>query len=264
MKSLLLYERPLRTGLFKKRYKRFFVDIEVENGQIETVHCANSGSMVSCLVENAKAYTFDSMNDARKLRHTLELLEFEDGFACLNTARANQLMEKLFQAFLSTQGLQTLAKSDAFEGQELMQADFRGLTGVRREAKFSEGTRFDFLLENNEAKRKIWAEVKTVSMRCANGEVAFPDAKTERGQKHLRELVVAKKQGDEAFLFFVIMRGAAISPEFLGKGFRPASEIDPIYSDLLQDALAQNVEVRVVVPEITLEGFGVRGYYRYT
>lgn len=239
MALLLPFERPLVRGTFLKRYKRFFADVALPSGEVLTVHCANSGSMRSCLVEGAPAYILDSENPERKLRFSLELLELEDGLACLNTARANALVEKALPRMLS----------DLAPG---------GL--VKREVKFSTETRFDFLIEGPH--KKVWVEVKSVSLRLDANTVAFPDAVTERGQKHLRELMSAIEQGEDAMLLFVCMRGAKVDPAALAHGFRAAHEIDPAYAQLLAQAKDKGASVRMLVPSLTPSGFDVRGFYK--
>ena len=90
---------------------------------------------------------------------------------------------------------------------------------------------------------------------------SFPDAVTTRGQKHLNHLMEAKNQGHEAFLFFVVMRGGNVSPQTIAKNFRACSEIDPAYSKLLEKAKKEGVKVLLFVPEITLDGFGLRDVF---
>ncbi len=256
---MLLYTYPhaLRPCHFVKRYKRFFVDVFMPSGAIETVHCANSGSMKSCLVENAVAYTLDSFNEKRKLRHSLELLQLEDGLACLNTARANGFIESLL--------LSTLAKSESpyFSQAHFPYEKFNAYQIVKREAKFNAQTRFDFCLTSLTHNKKCWIEVKSVSLQLGEGEYAFPDAVTERGQKHLRELIHAKSTGDDAWLFFVVMRGSHVDPKTLAKNFRACHEIDPKYAALLELAKKSGVNIAVVVPDISVAGFGLRGFFQY-
>jgi sugar fermentation stimulation protein A len=257
---LLPFERALLRGAFDKRYKRFFVDLTLPAGETLTVHCANSGSMKSCLLPGAPAWALDSLNSERKLRHSLELLALEDGLACLNTARANTLTERFLLGAASGQA--PFLSSLPSEQRALLAADFGQDFSLRREAKFSASTRFDFLL--GRGSEATWLEVKSVSLRLDASTLAFPDAVTERGQKHLRELMQALALGDRAFLLFVFMRGAAQDPAMLARGFRAAHEIDPAYAALLSEATDKGVKVRILIPSITPSGFGIRGYFRYS
>ena len=132
---------------------------------------------------------------------------------------------------------------------------------VKREVKFSDKTRFDFCLLSSTSQRKCWIEVKSVSLHLEKNIYAFPDAITERGQKHLTDLIQAKKSGDDAWIFFVIMRGSTINADELAKNFRACHEIDAKYALLLEQAKKEGVGVAVIVPEITIQGFGLRGIY---
>lgn len=248
---LLTYPRALEECKFSTRYKRFFMDVVMPDGALRTVHCANSGSMKSCLEAESPTYILDSENEARKLRHSLELMRFSDGLACLNTARANQLVN---QMLIHRNELE-------FVGSEILKKDFENYRSVKAEAKFTDNTRFDFCLSGE---KKAWIEVKSVSLRLDADTIAFPDAVTERGQKHIRELMVASEKDEAAYLFFVVMRGADIPAATLAKSFRAAQEIDPKYSDLLKLAVqSQKIKVRIVVPDLCANGMNVRGYFEY-
>jgi sugar fermentation stimulation protein A len=232
------------------------MDVKRPSGDVETVHVANSGSMKSCLDDNCDVYTLDSHNPKRKLRHSLEIMNLKGGFACLNTQRANVLVDSLFDSYLKN-----YLKKDSFDGIDLFLKDFADAREYKKEAKYSKATRFDFFVDG-EKSQGSWVEVKSVSM-LDNGDMTFPDAVTTRGQKHLVELMDAKKMKDEAYLFFMIMRGAKSKPKALAKSFRPANEIDPDYAKLLKKAVEAGVKVRVLVAHITTTGLGVRGYFKY-
>ena len=262
---LWAYPRELDSGIFLKRYKRFFTDVERSDGTLETVHCANSGSMLSCMEERCAVYTLDSRNPARKLRHSLELMKLQDGFACVNTARANQVAEAFLKHALE---FSSSASTALFAGldrgqQNLIEKDFKNLKNLKRESVYNAHTRFDFSCESGESHQKHWIEVKSVSLRLESGMMAFPDAKTERGQKHLKELTEAVGQDQQATLLFVCMRAADIPPQDIAKGFQIAGHIDPAYLSLFHQAIAAGVKVRLLVPAISPLGFGLRGYFDF-
>ncbi len=240
------YSPFLEECTFLLREKRFLVHVLRKNGEQEIVHCANSGSMKSCILPKARAFILDSQNPERKLRHSLELLELEDGLACLNTARANELVDKFLQN-----------PNPEIPGADLLHTDFPSLEGIRREAKYNAHTRFDFGFPRG------WIEVKSVSLRMDENTLAFPDAVTTRGQKHLRELSEAVQNGEQAFLFFAIMRGSNIPASSLAKHFRPAFEIDPTYNTLITQSLQCGVKIRIIASDISTSGIGVRGYFRW-
>jgi sugar fermentation stimulation protein A len=260
--SLLPFSNlKLLKGKLLQRYKRFFADIENAEGEKVTVHCANSGSMKSLLQEGSTVWFSDSQNDKRKLRFSWELLELPDGFACVNTARANQLAEHFL--------LKMLQKN--FENLDLsasLKQDFQNFSHVQREVKISPETRLDFCLsdssQNNAkiAKKKLFVEVKSVTYRVSESEIAFPDSVTERGQKHLEELMKLQAEGFESMLLFVIMRGTKINANDLANQFRAAAHIDKKYSHLLEEAHKKGVKVRLLVSHLTPHGMGFRGYFQ--
>jgi sugar fermentation stimulation protein A len=130
----------------------------------------------------------------------------------------------------------------------------------KREAVFTKETRFDFCLFSKKHVKKCWIEVKSVSLKI-NNTWAFPDAVTERGQKHIIDLIKAKKNGDDAWLFFVMMRGNDVDEIVLKNNFRTANEIDPLYSNLLKEAIICGVKVALVVPKISVQGFMLRKFF---
>ena len=257
---VLTYSPPLQEAVFIKRYKRFLVDVRTtdDSSSVLTVHCANSGSMKSCLIEGCRALIQDSEDDKRKLRYSLESLLLEDGWACLNTQRANQVFATLMER---RQDLSSSA--EAFPGVNDFLKDF-GQSPFRREASYDAGTRFDGLIDGRAAGLgQHWIEIKSVSLRLSPDAVAFPDAVTERGQKHLRALksVVERSTEDRATLVYALMRGSNLPPKTLAHSFRIAADIDPDYSLAFQQAQRAGVAVRMLVVGAGPEGLDVRGYF---
>jgi sugar fermentation stimulation protein A len=246
MKRLITFEPPLEQVTFLGREKRFFSLVRHADGTETKVHIANSGSMKSCMVLGAPAFIRDSQNPERKLRHSLELIRFEDGYACLNTARANELSAKVLAE-----------RPNDCEGIELLNADIPAQFIVRSEVRLNAHTRFDFALPDG------WIEVKSVSLRLDDKVLAFPDAVTERGQKHLRELIDQAQNGKKSFLWFMVMRASERPILEIATNFRPASEIDPSYGELIKAALQYGVEIRLLVADISPKGLSVRGYFKW-
>lgn len=257
---LLCQFESLESGVFSSRYKRFFVDVVRNDGSVEVVHCANTGSMKSCLLPEANVFTSRSKNPNRKLQSSLELMELPDGLACLNTARANDVMGALFQNFFENKDL---FSRNAFQGLDLFESDFGGFTQCDREAKYTKETRFDFGLSNGAGQNTGWLEIKSVSLRLSEDVLAFPDAVTTRGQKHIEELTQLAIQGSRAFLLFVVMRASNLEARTVARSFRAAHEIDSRYAALLSQAVEAGVQVRVVVPSIAASGIGIRGYFKF-
>ncbi len=229
--------QPIHEGLFKRRYKRFFADIEFKS-QIITAHVPNTGSLKSCLFEDSPCYFSESDDPERKLKFTLQSLKTPTSWVGVNTQNANSLAWELWLS-------QKLPAWQKFQF-------------ARREVKISKHTRFDIALWNQpddiDPKKPIplslfkthpfhFVEVKNVTL--AEGETAlFPDAITERGQKHLRELIHLVDQGHSCEMVFVIQRTDC-------KTFSPARSIDPKYSVLLETANKKGVKISPYACTIT-------------
>jgi sugar fermentation stimulation protein A len=246
MKRLITFSPPLEQVTFLGREKRFFALVRHADGTDAKVHIANSGSMKSCIVLGAPAFIRDSQNPERKLRHSLELIRFADGYACLNTARANELSAR----FIAERPAQC-------EGIELLNTDIPTQLAVKSEVRLNAHTRFDFAFPGG------WIEVKSVSLRLDDKVLAFPDAVTERGQKHLRELIDQAQNGKKSFLWFMVMRASERPVLEIATNFRPAAEIDPSYDELIKESLKNGVEIRLLVADISPQGLSVRGYFKW-
>jgi sugar fermentation stimulation protein A len=199
-----------------KRYKRFLADIVLPNGEETTIHCANTGAMKGCAEPGDTVWYSTSTNTKRKYPFSWEINQTQNNhFICVNTLRANQLVEEALNKGLIN---------------EL--SDFDEL---KREVKYgSENSRIDFLASYSNAVDS-YIEVKSVTL-LDNGHGYFPDAVTTRGQKHLRELMDMVAQGHRAVLLFAVLHSGihAIST---------ASHIDPTYAKLLKEATAAGVEI---------------------
>ncbi|WP_298268024.1 DNA/RNA nuclease SfsA [Geobacter sp.] len=202
----------LYPGTLIRRYQRFLADVQLDDGTIVTAHCPNSGSMKGCNVPGSPVYLSRSDNPARKLAYTWELVQSSGFWAGINTALPNRLVR------------------EAIEDGTV--AELQGYGTIRPEVPYGTRSRIDLLLEGK--KGRCWVEVKNVTL--VEGERAlFPDSVTERGQKHLRELMEVVRQGDRGVIFFVVQRGD-------GAAVAPADTIDPEYGRLLRQAAARGVE----------------------
>ena len=158
------FKERLLQGALVKRYKRFFVDIKYKN-KIIIGHCPNSGSMMELLNIGNKVWFSVSDNPNRKLKYTLEIIEVEKKMVGINTLLTNKIVLEA----LNHKKINSLTK----------------FTNIKPEAKFSDSTRFDFLLHNNNT--KCFLEVKNVTLSRKEKIAEFPDAITSRGTKHLKE-----------------------------------------------------------------------------
>jgi sugar fermentation stimulation protein A len=212
----------LLEGRLLRRYQRLFADVELPDGRVLTAHTPNTGSMQQCAVPGHRVLLSTSANPARKLPYTWELVEVSGHWVDVNTQRANRVVEEAL-------------RSGAI-------AAFAGGT-VRAEFPWG-ASRFDFLVERG-AERTL-LEVKNVTLCCAEGVACFPDAVTERGQKHLRELLLAKREGWRAAVLFLVQRGEA-------QAFTPADAIDAEYGRLLREAVKGGVEALACQTLVTSE-----------
>ncbi len=205
---------PLHRGRLLRRYKRFLADVRLDDGRELTVHCPNSGSMAGIAREGAPVLVSDSGNPKRKLRFTLERVRPGRAWVGVNTMLPNRLAR------------------EAVERGRI--AELRGYPTVRSEVRLGERSRIDLSLEAPDRPR-CWVEVKNTTLR--DGRVArFPDAVTERGRKHLRELADAVARGDRAVMLFVVNRADC---DAMG----PADGFDPDYGRELRRVAGRGVEL---------------------
>ena len=216
----MIFDPPLQSAHLIRRYKRFMVDVTLADGRELTLHCPNTGSMKNCQPPGALVLYSDSGNPSRKYRHTLEAVQVAHGhWAGVNTTRTNALV------------------AEAIAGRRI--PGLKRFQALRREVRFAD-SRFDLVLDQADGHR-TFIEVKNVTLGPSadepdHGVIAFPDAVTERGQKHLRTLMDVVRQGQRAVLFFCVQHSGA-------RAARPADEVDPEYGRLLREAVAAGVQV---------------------
>lgn len=204
-----------RRAAFIGRHKRFTVEARAldgpDAGEVLLAHTNNTGSMLGLLRPGTTALLSPAANPNRKLQYTLEALELAGAMVGVNTLTPNRMLHEAWR----TGALPEMA----------------GYSDFRKEAKVGD-SRLDAKLTGPEG--ELWVECKNVTM--VEDEVAcFPDAITERGQKHLRELMALAETGARVALFFLVQR-----PD--GHCFGPADVVDPVYAELFYEALGKGVE----------------------
>jgi sugar fermentation stimulation protein A len=209
----MIFENKLISGLFIKRYKRFFVDIKIKN-QIITAHCPNTGSMYGLLKKNNKVWVSKSNNPNRKLKYTLEIIEANKSKVGVNTHSTNKIVKHALQ--------NNLIK------------EFNNILEIKSETKFGANTRFDFLIINE--KNRAFIEVKNVTLSRKKELAEFPDAVTTRGLKHINELIKANKKGYKIFMLYLIQRDDC-------KSFAIAKDIDLEYANALDKAVKNKLNI---------------------
>ncbi|NOR23681.1 MAG: DNA/RNA nuclease SfsA [Desulforhopalus sp.] len=223
------FTSPLVQGTLVKRYKRFLADVRMENGEIITVHCPNTGTMLSCSTPDSPVCLSRSDNPKRKYPFTLEMVKDNSTWVGVNTARTNKLVV------------------EAIENGQI--AEFLDIKAIKTEIKTSDHTRLDLLVSHGNSSTYI--EVKNCSL-AVDGCAMFPDAITKRGTKHLHELTRLTAEGMRTCIFFLVQRMDA-------NQFSPASHIDSIYDDALLQAAEAGVMVLVYQAEVSPKGIDVVG-----
>lgn len=221
------FPTPLVSGRLVARYQRFLTDVRLTDGRLVTAHCPNSGSLLGCKEPGSPVYLSPHPDAGRRLAWTWEMIRVGRTWVGINTLWPNRLVV------------------DAIEDGTL--GELQGYAQIRREVRVSPRSRLDLLLEGTNG--RCWVEVKNVTFR-AGDLAAFPDAVTERGTKHLRELVWLTRRGQSAALVFVVQRGDCAA-------FRPAYEIDPEYCRWLHRALDAGVEVLPYRAGVTPRGISL-------
>ncbi|OIQ49679.1 Sugar fermentation stimulation protein A [Pseudodesulfovibrio hydrargyri] len=209
------FHAPCRRAAFIRRIKRFTVEAEAldgpDKGTVLKAHTNNTGSMLGLLRPGGTALLSPAANPDRKLKYTLEGLELAGAMVGVNTLTPNRMLYAAWRAGAMP--------------------EMDGYGHFRKEAKVGQ-SRLDAHLTGDPG--DLWVECKNVTM--VEDDVAlFPDAVTERGQKHLRELMALAATGARVALFFLVQR-----PD--GRCFGPADMIDPVYAELLYEALDAGVE----------------------
>ena len=207
------FKNKLISGELIKRYKRFFVDVKIDNKTV-TAHCPNTGSMMGLLEKGNKVWLSKTDNPKRKLKYTLQVIESNGSKVGVNTHITNKI------------ALDAIYKSKI--------QNFKNYDFIKQEIKFGNNTRFDLLLTKKN--KKIFIEVKNVTLSRLKGIAEFPDAITSRGQKHIQELLNANKQGYNIYLLFVIQRDDC-------NKLKIAKDIDPKYCELLTKAVKKNLNI---------------------
>lgn len=224
---LLPFAAPLRPARLLSREKRFTVHVELDGARV-AAHTNNTGSMLGLLRPGSRVWLSPAANPGRKLAWTLECCEFHGMPVGVNTRTPNRLLAAAWAAGALP--------------------ELRGYDRFQPEAKVGE-SRLDARLEGPAG--RLWVECKNVTL-VEDGAALFPDAATERGRKHLRELMALARAGDRVALFFCIQRTDAGC-------FAPAACVDPEYAALFSEALAAGVEAwpYVAPPRVGPQGAGI-------
>lgn len=222
------FHQPLIEGKFIKRYKRFFADIELEDGTTVVAHVPNTGSMMGLKEPNSLCRISPAQNPERKLRYTLEMVKTPSSWVGVNTGLPNKLVYELWQ--------------------NNPPAHWTNFDRGQLEVKINQQSRLDLVLWNSKDQPGIeklthkniqpplhFIEIKNVTLGVDQSAL-FPDAVTERGQKHLQEMMELMEQGYSCEMVYVVQREDC-------NVFSPADDIDPVYGELLRQAMQLGLKV---------------------
>ena len=224
------FPQPLTPAVLLRRYKRFLADVRLEDGSETTVHVANPGAMLGLAEPGMAVGLSRSASRTRKLPWSLEMVCAEGVWVGVNTLAANRLV------------------GEALAGGVI--AALAGYASVRPEVKYGEGSRIDFLL-TDPGRAPCWLEVKSVTLSRAPGLAAWPDCRSERSARHLRELEARVAAGDRAVQLFVVQREDCAR-------FDTAADLDPAYHAGLRRAFEAGVEVLCYDCAIDPSGVAIR------
>ena len=180
------FQTPLMQATLIRRYKRFLADIRLDGGTEVTAHCANPGAMTGLKDQGLRIWVEQNDDPKRKLDYSWKLVELPNAhWVGIDTGMPNRVVE----AALSRGHVSDLAAYKT----------------LRREVKYGENSRIDFLLSQS-GLPDAYVEVKAVTLRRTGDLAEFPDSVTTRGTKHLNELVNMTKLGHRAIMLYAVHR----------------------------------------------------------
>lgn len=207
------YRQPLLPGILLGRYKRFLADVRLEGcGTRVTAHCVNTGRMEGLTKPGRRVWLSHDPEKKGRLKYTWEITEVDGQLTGTNTAMPNRIAAKLLDARL-----------------------IRGLTRweeMRAEKSYANGSRMDFWLR--EGLQEHYVEVKNCHLVYPDGRGYFPDSKSDRAAKHMRELMEAARKGIRAWVIFTVQRTDV-------RAVRPSDVHDPAFSDAAREAAGAGV-----------------------
>jgi len=224
------FPQALIEGRLIRRYKRFLADVRLP-GEVVTASCPNTGAMLGCAAAGSRVWLSEHDNAGRKYRHTWQIVEAGEVLVGINTGLPNKLVEEAI-----------------VDG---VIPELGGYATLRREVAYGEeASRVDFVLDGGRRK-SCYVEVKNVTAAVKNGVALFPDCVSDRGSRHLRELMRIKAAGLRPVQLYCVQRAD------VGE-VRPADAIDAEYGRTLREAIDAGVEVlayraRVTPSEIRIE-----------
>jgi len=218
MVNFIKIEGKIIEGIFKERLTRFSALVQVGD---KTVLCflPNPGRLNELLTPDAKVILREAASGKRKTSYDLIGVHYKSQKISVDSRAPNKLV------------LEALRNRDLEE--------FSEYSIIKPEHPYGR-TKFDFFLSNGQ--RRCFLEVKSCTL-VKYGAALFPDAKTERGTRHVQDLLKAKNEGYRACVLFIIQRTDA-------QVFSPNDETDPEFGKALRQAAKHGVEVYAYCSEL--------------
>ncbi len=234
------FKAKLLEGILLQRYKRFFADVEYKGDKF-TIHVPNTGSLKGVIDKDKKQKCWFSLHgdESKKLKGTLEAVQATNGtWVGVNTSNPNKIVQEAIRG--------------GIESKKTLFPQWEKYGFYKSEYKISKETRLDGVLckaekdLESEKSKKHFIEIKNTTLAVdVKGKLwaQFPDSVTERGQKHIKELMALMEDGHKAELIFTVQRDDVV-------GFMPAAQIDPVYAKLLKQAEKKGLLITPVIVAI--------------
>lgn len=237
------FAKTLYEGILLQRYKRFFADVELR-GEKYTIHVPNTGSLKTVIEKNPvkpqKCWFSLHGDETKKTKGTLEAVQTVDGtWVGVNTSNPNKIV--------------TEAAKESIESKKPFLSHWKGYSFYKSEYKINDQSRLDgaFLVDESDLEnlksKKHFIEIKNTTYKSiidGKSHAQFPDAVTERGQKHLVEMMKLMKHGHTCEIIFTVQRNDV---EF----FSPCADIDPDYAELFYKAIKEGLVVSPLVCDLS-------------
>lgn len=228
------FNQPLNEGFLLSRYKRFFADVEFKGEKI-TIHVPNTGSLKSVIEKDPKVPQkcwFSLHNDpTKKLKGTLEAVQTLSGvWVGINTSNPNRIVTEAIQ--------------NSIVSEKPFLSHWKNYKFYKSEYKINSESRLDgAFLDSEKGKPLHFIEIKNTTYSFQKGLVQFPDGVTERGQKHLVEMMKLMKQGHKCEIIYSVQREDCSL-------FSPCTEMDPEYTELFNEAHEQGLIISPLIVQI--------------
>jgi sugar fermentation stimulation protein A len=217
---------PLLPGRLIRRYKRFLADVILETGEEVTAHCPNPGAMLGLDAPGQRIWLEPNDDPRKKLKYGWRLTEMDGGaWVGIDTGIPNRVVKEA----LTSGAVQELA----------------GYQTIRPEVPYGDKSRIDFLA-TEDGLPDAYIEVKNAHLMREAGLAEFPDCRTDRGAKHLRELSKMAQNGHRAVMLYLVQRTDCSE-------FQIACDLDRAYAAAYAEAKKAGVEMLCYGTAISVE-----------